>query len=109
MWWETVAAVIGVLLALYGASELCLCVIQRLVFGKANYPLICITREEGRLRQLCLWMHQAPRGAFCPTVWCAPNDEKTRRLCEELSIPIVEQKEWQEICEIALQEGASAL
>ncbi len=109
MWWETVAAVIGLLLALYGAAELCLCAVQRLVLGKATYPLICITREEGRLRQLRLWMHQAPCGAFCPTVWCAPHDEQTRRLCEELSIPVVTEKEWQEICKIALQDGESTL
>lgn len=109
MWWEAVCAVIGLLLALYGAVDLLLRCVYRLVFGKGEEHVVCPVRDELRLRRLAMWQQWAPSGGIRPTVLLCESDRQTRRLCEELGLCVLTQKEWDEMCKSALQVEESTL
>ncbi len=109
MWWETLCAVIGLLLALYGAADLILRGVSRLLFGKGEEPLVCPVRDEFRLRRLALWQQWVPSGGIRPAVLLCEDDRQVRRLCTELGLNVITPKEWDEMCKSALQVGENAV
>lgn len=87
--WETIGAVIGLLLALYGAAELIARLCWRLVFAGEAEPLILSVAAgedaEYRIRRLAAWMRLHPTG-YTPSVALSEENAALRRLCEELGL-----------------------
>ncbi len=106
--WETIGAVIGLLLALYGAADLIMRLCWRLVFaGKAESLIVSAAGEDAeyRIRRFAMWMRLRPAGVFTPTVLLREDDTALRRLCEELGLRVCTAKDLQ----TALQAPNSAL
>jgi len=100
--WETIGAVIGLLLALYGAADLLMRLCWRVVFaGETDAVTLSVAGEDAeyRIRRLAAWMRLCPNGGFTPIVVLTEENEPLIRLCTELGL----------ICKTALQESQGAL
>lgn len=90
--WESIGAVIGLLLALYGAAELLARLCWRLVFAGGTEPLILSVtageEAEYRIRRFAAWVHLCPAGGFAPSVRLDGESEELRRLCEDLGLTV---------------------
>ena len=98
---QTIASVIGLCLAVYGAAELIGRVACKLVFGKGTLPTVIWVRAEEaeyRLRQLAAWRRYVCRDTVQPTVLLQNEDDMVRRLGEELGISVLKRKEWDGMC-----------
>lgn len=89
--WESIGAVIGLLLALYGAGELLARLCWQLVFAGETQPLVLsISVEEDaeyRIRRFAAWLRLHPTG-FTPMVSLSEEDTVLRQLCEELGLTV---------------------
>lgn len=100
--WNVIGAVIGLLLAVYGAADLVMRLCWRLVFAGEEESLVLSVAGENaeyRIRRLAMWVHFCPHGVFVPTVVLAEENESLKRLCERLGL----------ICKITLQAWDDAL
>lgn len=89
--WESIGAVIGLLLALYGAADLIARLCWRLVFAGEAPPLTLSAAGEDaeyRIRRFAAWMRLRPAGGFTPTVVLPDENEQLQRLCEELGLQV---------------------
>lgn len=100
--WETIGAVIGLLLALYGAADLIARLCWRLVFAGESEPLtlsVAGENAEYQIRRFAAWVRLRPAGGYLPTVVLTEENESLMQLCAALGL----------ICKTALQEGEHAL
>ncbi len=89
--WETIGAVIGLLLALYGAADLLMRLCWRVVFaGETDAVTLSVAGEnaEYRIRRFAAWVRLRPAGGFVPTVLLRKEDAVSERLCEELGLRV---------------------
>ncbi len=89
--WETIGAVIGLLLALYGTADLIMRLCWRLVFAGTGEPLVLTVTEkdaEYRIRRFAAWIRLCPAGGFTPTVVLPDENGRLQRLCEELGLAV---------------------
>ncbi len=94
--WESIGAVIGLLLALYGAADLVMRLCWRLVFAGEVQPLILsVSGEDAEycIRRFAMWMRLRPAGGVTPTVLLRDEDAALRRLCEELGLGVCTAKD----------------
>lgn len=94
--WETVGAVIGLLLALYGAADLILRLCWRLVFAGKQEPLtLSVTGDDAeyRIRRFAAWLRLRPTGGFSPTVILPDENAVLRQVCEELGLHVCTAKD----------------
>lgn len=106
--WESIGAVIGLLLALYGAADLIMRLCWRLVFaGEAQRLTLSAAGEDAeyRIRRFAMWMRLRPAGGFTPTVVLPDENEQLQRLCEELGVQVCTAKD----LETALQQPDNTL
>ena len=89
--WDVIAAVIGLLLAVYGAADLTLRLCWRVIFAGEDTPFtVTVTVDESaeyRLRRLAAWMRFCPKG-FTPRVALTAPSESLKRLCEQLGFTV---------------------
>lgn len=101
--WESIAAVIALLLAVYGAADLVSRLCWRLVFaGERSALTLTVSADEDaeyRIRRLAAWTRLCPNGGFTPTVVLTEENESLIRLCAGLGL----------ICKTALQDEKPAL
>ena len=95
--WELLAAVVALLLAVYGAADMMMRLCWRLIFaGECESLVLTVSpgREaEYRIRRLAAWARLCPNSGFVPMVVLTEDNEPLIRLCEQLGL----------VCKIALQ------
>lgn len=104
---EMLAAIVGLCLAFYGVVDLVgrLCCYILFTDCKVRETLVLVvgkTRAEYRVRRLAMWRWLYPISGF--EVAVVTDDADTVRICEQVRLPSYTQKEWEKLCEIALQE-----
>ncbi len=93
----TIAAVVGLLLALYAAADLILRICYCVLFGRTARGCLALhVREheaEYQIRRLALWRYLVPHGGFDWAV-VVPDDGAHQTLCRELGLTVYTEKEW---------------
>lgn len=103
-----IAAVVGLLLALYGAADLIVRICYRVLFGRrtARGRLLLHARgkdAEYQIRRLAVWRYLVPDGGFDWVVVLSDTDSACQKLCDELGFATVTEKEWMGMHESSLQ------
>lgn len=90
--WEMIAAVVGLLLAVYGTADLVARIVWRMVFGARTEPVtvsVAVGEDaEYRIRRFAAWIRLCPNGGFDPTVLLSEENEPLQRLCDNLGLAV---------------------
>lgn len=109
---EIVAAVVGLILAFYGAIELVGRLCCRILFSEDEEPETLTlwvngTSAEYRVRRLAAWRWMLPlKGVELAVV---TDEPEAACACEEVRVTHYTKKEWEKLCEIALQDENGTL
>lgn len=109
---EIIAAVVGLILAFYGVVDLVGRLCCRILFSGGEKSETLTLWAEGntaeyRVRRLSAWRWVLPPKSVELAV--VTDDPETARLCEEVSLAHYTKKEWEKLCETALQDENSTL
>ncbi len=106
--WNTVAGVVGLLLAVYAAADLIVRICYRLLFTRRSERDVVVLHvqeddAEYRIRRLAMWRNLMPNSGYKWVVLLPDTMPELRKLCSELGFAAFTEKEWMRMRKPSLQ------
>jgi len=106
--WNTIAGIVGLLLAVYGVADLIVRVCYRLLFASERdivYMNVQGEDAEYRIRRLAMWRNLMPSSGYEWVILLPDDVPELQTLCAELKFSAYAQKDWMRIHKIPLQSN----